>query len=264
MNFAAEVTAWRALVARDLWHVVRSRSQLYSSIVTPLLLLVVLGTGVTHGLEPTNVREGDYSTFLMPGIIVMTALFASTFSSSSFYRDRDSGILRSLLVTPHSARSLMFGKALAGVVIGSLQSLLVLVVALVWPSFDLALQYGAILSILLAVGIVLLTNVFLAGVAQVLASRIHSMQGFHLVMNLVLFPLLFLSGAFYPLDNLPAWLRVLGRADPLAYAVEPLQLALYATSDEGYLPLFVSLGVLAAMTVAVILLGLRRPPRSTA
>ncbi len=260
MNTGATIAAWQALVLRDLRHVTRSRSQLYSSMLTPLLLLTVLGTGVSHGLTPTTVREGDYTTFLVPGMIVMTALFSSTFASSSYYRDRDSGLLRVLMVSPHSARSILLGKALAGVVIGTLQSLAVLLLALIYPAFDLELQFGLVVSILLAVGVIVLANVFLGGLAQLLASSIRTMQGFHLIMNLLLFPLLFLSGAFYPLEGLPFWLECLGRIAPIAYMVEPLQLALYAEGSEGYLPLALSLGLLAGLTAAVFALGFRKPP----
>jgi len=250
-----------ALLQRDVRAVLRSRSQLYSSILFPLILLAILGTGVSEGLDPdpTLVRDGDYASFLVPGIIAMAVLFSSTFSSASYYRDRDSGLLRVLLASPHSPRVILMGKALAGVTIGALQALAVLAVAAAIPAIDLEWQYGVVPSLLLAVAAILLLALLLNGFAQVVASRIRTMQGFHLVMNLVLFPLLFFSGAFFPLDNLPAWLKVLAAANPLSYAVDLLRAAVYA-DGPGYFGLPLDVAVLSALALTVFLWGIGRRP----
>ena len=250
-----------ALLQRDVRAVLRSRSQLYSSILFPLILLAILGTGVSEGLDPdpTLVRDGDYASFLVPGIIAMAVLFSSTFSSASYYQDRDSGLLRVLLASPHSPRVILMGKALAGVTIGGLQALAVLAVAAAIPAIDLEWQYGVAPSLLLAVAAILLLALLLNGFAQVVASRIRTMQGFHLVMNLVLFPLLFFSGAFFPLDDLPAWLKVLAAANPLSYAVDLLRAAVYA-DGSGYFGLPLDVAVLSALALTVFLWGIGRRP----
>jgi len=250
-----------ALFERDIKGVLRSRSQLYSSIMTPLLLLVFLGNGVSSGLEPSRLSAGNFTAYLVAGAVVMTAVFSSTFSSASYYRDRDSGLLRMLLSSPHSARTILLGKSLAGVVIGVVQALVVLLVAA--PSVDFGWQYGIAAGIALALAAVLLLNVLLAGIAQALASRIQTMQGFHLLMNLALFPLLFFSGAFFPVDGLPAWLEVLARVNPLSYAVDALQLAAYADGTDGYFGLAVDFAVLTVVAIAVYAAGLARMPRLT-
>ncbi len=252
--------AWGALLGRDLRAFVRSRAQVSSSLLFPLMLLAVVGIGVSEGLDPSRVRDGDYVTFLVPGIIVMTALFSSTFSSASFYQDRDSGMLKVFLVSPHSPAVILLGKSLGAITIGSLQALAILAVASAVPAIDLEWQYGVAPSLLLAVATVLALNVLLSGLAQVLASRIRTMQGFHLVMNLVLFPLLFFSGAFFPLDDLPNWLYGLALADPLTYAVDLLQLALYADGDAGYLGIGVDLAVVGGLALALFAWGMRRHP----
>src|SRR3990170_5369475 len=208
------ITAWGALLARDLRAFVRSRSQVSSSLLFPLMLLAVVGIGVSEGLDPSRVRDGDYTTFLVPGVIVMTALFSSTFSSASFYQDRDSGMLKVFLVSPHAPSVILLGKSLGAITIGSLQALAILAVASAVPAIDLEWQYGVVPSLLLALVAIVGLNVLLSGLAQVLASRIRTMQGFHLVMNLVLFPLLFFSGAFFFLDDLPGWLYGLSLANP--------------------------------------------------
>ena len=258
-GLARTIIACVAILHRDLRSVLRSRSQLYSSLVFPLMLLAVLGTGVSHGLDPSSdhVRNGDYESFLVPGLIVMTALFSSTFSSASYYQDRDSGLLRVMLASPHSPPVILLGKASAGVVIGTVQAMALLVVAALIPGIDLEWQYEVIPGALLALAAVLLLAVFLNGFAQIMASRIRTMSGFHLVMNLLLFPLLFFSGAFFPLGDLPLWLKVLATANPLSYAVDLLHIAVY-TSDDGHFGLLADLIVLGALAPATFLLGIGR------
>jgi ABC-2 type transport system permease protein len=254
----AAAMACSALLARDLRAFLRSRSQVSSSLLFPLMLLAVIGVGVSEGLDPERVRDGDYVSFLVPGIIVMTALFSSTFSSASFYADRDSGMLRTFLVSPHAAGVVMFGKSLGAIVIGTAQALVVLGIAAAIPAIDLQWQYGVVPSLLLAFAGIVALNVLLSGVAQVLAARIRTMQGFHLVMNLVLFPLLFFSGAFFPTDDLPAWLYALALIDPLTYAVDLLQLALYAGGSDGYLGVVVDVAVLLSLAALLFAWGMTR------
>ncbi len=258
MNTAS---ACAALVMRDLRGVVRARSQLYSSVFTPLLFLVFLGNGVSEGLAPSKLPAGSFTAYLVAGSVVMTSVFSSTFSSASFYRDRDSGVLRMLLASPHPARVILLGKSLAGVAIGAIQAAAVLFIAAPFVEFEW--QYGVAGGLGVALLTVVLLNVLLAGLAQALASRIQTMQGFHLVMNLALFPLLFFSGAFFPVDELPAWLQVMAYANPLTYAVDALELAAYAANGEAFIGLGVDFAVLGALAAAVYSLGLARTPRLT-
>ncbi len=252
----SQLSAIAALMSRDLRAFFRSRSQLYSSVLFPLMLLAILGTGVNDGLDPKNIR--DYVTFLTPGMIAMTAVFSSTFSSASYYQDRDSGILKVLLASPHSRRVVLLGKTLSAVVIGAAQALLVLAVAAAIPAVHFQWQYGVAGSLLAALFAIVALNLFLSGLGQLLASRIHSMQGFHLVMNLVLFPFLFFSGAFFPLTDLPVWLNLLGRIYPLSYGVDMMHLALYADGSGGYFGLPLDIAVLTLLAAAVFYFGTNR------
>jgi ABC-2 type transport system permease protein len=111
---------------------------------------------------------------------------------------------------------------------------------------------------LLSIFAIVLLNFFLSGLGQLLASRIRSMQGFHLVMNLVLFPFLFFSGAFFPLDRLPEWLKILGRVNPLSYGVDMMHLALYADGSGGYFGLPIDFAVLTFLAAAVFYVGTGR------
>lgn len=253
----SSLAACQAILQRDLRAVLRSRSQLYSSVLFPLMLLAILGTGISEGLDPTLVRDGDYASFLVPGAIVMAVLFSSTFSSASYYRDRDCGLLRVMLASPHSPRVILLGKGLAGVTIGGLQALAVLAVAAAVPAIDLEWQYGAGAGIPLAAVAVVLLALLLNGFAQSMAARIRTMQGFHLVMNLVLFPLLFFSGAFFPLDDLPTWLKALATINPLSYAVDLLRVAIYA-DGSGYFGLPLDLAVLGTLAAAASWWGIGR------
>ncbi|MCK9519857.1 MAG: ABC transporter permease [Dehalococcoidia bacterium] len=255
------LSACGALFQRDIRAVVRSRSQLYSSMFTPLLFLVFLGNGVSEGLQPSNLSAGNFTAYLVAGAVVMTSVFSSTFSSAAYYRDRDSGFLRMLLASPHSPRIILLGKSLAGVAIGLTQALVVLLVAAPFVEFEW--QYGIVRGLLVAVVAVLLLNLLLAGLAQAVASRIQTMQGFHLVLNLLLFPLLFFSGAFFPTADLPTWLAMLARVNPLTYAVDALQLAAYADSSADFIGLGIDFAVLGVLAIGVYALGLTRMPKLT-
>ena len=253
--------AWAALFNRDIKAVVRSRSQLYSSIFTPLLFLVFLGNGVSHGLSPSRLPAGNFTAYLVSGVVVMTSVFSSTFSSASYYRDRDTGVLRMFLSSPHSPRVILLGKSLAGVCIGVIQALVVLLIAAPFVQFDW--QYGLVPGILVALAAIILLNIMLGGLAQAFASRVQTMQGFHLVMNLALFPLLFFSGAFFPVANLPTWLEVLAKINPLTYAVDALELSAYARNGSGFTGLGVDFIVVGAVAVLVYMLGFVRVPKLT-
>lgn len=263
-SITSAAIACAALLSRDLRSVIRSRSQLYSSMLLPLMLLAILGIGVSDGLEPSSpiIRDGDYVSYLAVGMIALTALFSSTFSSASFYRDRDSGMLRTFLASPHSPRTILLGKALAAITIGSIQALMVLIVAILIPGIIFGWQYGWLGSLGMAIAAILLLNLLLSGFALVVATRIRTMQGFHLVMNLVLFPLFFLSGAFFPLDDLPIWLYIIGLANPLTYAVDAVQVTVYATSTRGFIGPVIDFSVLGGLTIILLALFLKRTPKT--
>jgi ABC-2 type transport system permease protein len=219
------------------------------------MLLAILGAGVGEGLDPRNVD--DYLTFVTAGIVVMTALFSSTFSSASYYQDRDSGMLRMVFASPHPPRVALAAKIAGAAIIGIVQALIVLGAAAAVPAVNFSWEHGA-MSVAVVLAVVLLLNLLLAGIGQFLAARIATMQGFHLVMNLVMFPFLFFSGAFFPIEDLPAWLKVLAWVNPLSYAVDALQLTLYGEDGTGYFGLAVDLPVLAALAAVLVYAGTAR------
>jgi ABC-2 type transport system permease protein len=191
----------------------------------------------------------------------MTVVFSSTFSSASYYRDQESGFLRVILASPVPGRAATAARASSSVLIGTAQAMAVIVLAA--PFVDLGWQWGIPVGLAAAAFVLLLINATLAGLATALASRINTMQGFHLVMNLALFPLLFFSGAFFPLDGLPGWFRVIAMVNPLTYAVDGLLLSLYADDAESYIGLGIDLVVLVVLAGGALGLGLARRPRLT-
>ena len=153
------MSAALVIARRDLLAVVRSRSQLYSSMLTPILFLVFLGNGVSHGLEPANLPDGNFTAYLVAGAVVMTSVFSSTFSSASYYRDRDSGVLRLLLSAPVHPRVLLLGKSLAALAIGVVQAMAVLLLAA--PFVDFEWQYGLVAGLFVSLAAVVLVNLML-------------------------------------------------------------------------------------------------------
>ena len=261
----AAANASLALLSRDLRAVARSRSQLYSSLLFPLMLLALLGTGVSSGLSPTSPRilDGDYTSYLAPGMIAMTALFSSTFSSAGFYRDRESGLLRAMLASPHGAQTILFGKSLGAILIGSIQALAVLVLAVVIPGIDLSWQFGWLGGAATVVATILALNFHALGVVVAVGRADQDDAGLPPDHEPRPLPaVLSLSGAFFPLDQVPTWLEVIGYINPLTYAVDLLHYAAYADSPEGLIGPLIDGLVLGLLALLLFAVGLRRAPRA--
>jgi ABC-2 type transport system permease protein len=234
-----------ALWRRSLTHYVRSRAQIVAALGQPALYLFALG----FGLGPVFQRagEGNYIQFIAPGIIGMTILFSSTFSGINLMWDRQFGFLKETLVAPVPRFDIMLGRTLGGATVAVVQGLLVLCVCLV-AGFRPA-SVAALPVALLFMGLVAL--VFCA-LGTAIGSRMESMQAFPLVMNFLMMPMFFLSGALYPLGNLPAPLAFVTRLDPLSYGVDGLRGALAGTSHFAFA---LDAGVLAAVAALFLALG---------
>jgi ABC-2 type transport system permease protein len=201
---------------RELKRYVRSRVQIVVSLGQPVLYLVALG----FGLGPVFARAGNgsYLQFIAPGIIGMTVLFSSVFSGISMLWDRQFGFLKETLVAPVPRIYVMLGRALGGATVAVIQGLLVFVVCLVAgfrPLHWIAIPVSLIFIILIA-------TVFSA-LGTSIGSVIQDMQGFQLVMNFLVMPIFFLSGALFPLNNLPKVLGMITGLDPLSYGVDGLR-----------------------------------------
>jgi ABC-2 type transport system permease protein len=204
---------------RELKRYVRSRVQIVVSLGQPCLYLLALGFGLGPVFQKAG--QGSYLQFMAPGVIGMTVLFSSVFSGIAMLWDRQFGFLKETLVAPVSRMQIMIGRTLGGATVAVLQGTLILVICLIAgfrPHSWLAIPAAFLFVILIAI-------VF-AALGTALGSIIKDMQGFQLVMNFLVLPLFFLSGALYPLANLPIVLSVITKFDPLTYGVDGLRGAL--------------------------------------
>ena len=208
---------WR----RDLIRFWRDRVRVVGALVQPLLFLVILGTGLSSALRGAGggaFRAGlDYQTFIYPGIIGMAVLFSSIFSGMSIIWDREFGFLKEVLVAPIDRSAVAVGKTLGGATQASFQGLILLVLA---PFVGVKLTPLAVLQL---IGLIFCMSFALSGIGVAVAARMKSMMGFQFVLNFLVQPAFFLSGALFPVTGLPGWMTALTRVDPLSYGVDPIR-----------------------------------------
>ncbi len=226
---AASLKAVYIIWYRDILRYWRDRWRLVASLAQPLLFLVVFGSGLSSSLGSGSLfgsRGGlSYIQFVFPGIIGMSILFTAIFGAMSIVWDREFGFLKEVLVAPIDRWAVAVGKALGGTTQAMIQGLILLV---------LAPLVGVKLSVLTVLEIVPLAAVLAFGLASfgvMLASMMKSLQGFQVVMNFLMMPMFFLSGALFPLSGLPGWMTFLTRIDPASYGIDPLRRVVL--SDSG-------------------------------
>jgi len=205
---------------RDIIRYWRDRVRLVSSLGQPLLFLIVFGSGLTASLGgglKDQLGDVSYVRFLFPGIIAMAVLFTAVFSGMSIVWDREFGFLREVLVAPISRVAVVLGKAAGGSTVAMFQGTILLVLA---PVLGVDLSPLVVLKLLL---LMFLTAYALTSVGILIAARLQSMEAFQMIMNFLIMPMFFLSGAFFPLRGLPAWMSVITRLDPVAYGVDPMR-----------------------------------------
>jgi len=205
---------------RDVLRYWRDRVRLVSSFGQPLLFLIVFGSGLTASLGAGLTKElGDvsYVRFLFPGIVAMAVLFTAVFSAISIVWDREFGFLREVMVAPISRAAVVLGKALGGSTVAMFQGAILLILA---PILGVSLDPLLVLKLL---GLMFLTALALTSMGILIAARLQSMEAFQMIMNFLIMPMFFLSGAFFPLRGLPVWMTVITRFDPVAYGVDPMR-----------------------------------------
>ena len=246
-------TPWIGLKAihvmwlREMIRFVRAPSRVVGSLVMPLLFLGFLGAGL-RGAAMGVTTDGDYMTFLAPGMIGMTLLMGSVFSGLHVMWDRQFGFLREILVTPVSRLSIVLGRVAGGMTIALIQGVLVGTGALLLGA-DLNADP---LRLLAALGVMVLISASFVSIGLIFASLLDDLHGFSLIVNFFVFPIFFLSGALFPVDNLPAWVRPLCYADPLTYGVDLLRGLL---AGMGAFSPWMDLGILAGFCAVAITAG---------
>ena len=211
-----ELRATLVVWTRELIRFRRDPARVVSSVVQPLLFLFVLGSGL-QTLSAASSHGVDLKTFIYPGILCISVMFTAMFSAASIVWDREFGFLREMMVAPIRRSSIVVGKCLGGATVASFQGVIVLALAgLVHVPYDPLLILGVF-------GLQLLLAYTVTAFGVMIAIRIKQMQSFMGVMQMIVMPMFFLSGALYPVSGLPQWLAVLNRIDPLTYAVDPMR-----------------------------------------
>jgi ABC-2 type transport system permease protein len=209
---------------RELIRFWRDRLRIVTSLFQPLIFLFVLGGGLAQ-IASGGTEGVDLRTFMFPGVLAMAVLFTAMFSAASVVWDREYGFLREMLVAPIRRGSIVLGKCFGGATVAGFQGLLVMALA---PLVHVPYSLGMIAEVL---ALQLLLAFMITAFGVMAAVRITQMQAFMALMQMLVMPLLFLSGALFPLAGLPRWLEVLNRLDPLTYAVDPIRRAVFARLD---------------------------------
>jgi ABC-2 type transport system permease protein len=213
---ASELRAIKIVWQRELIRFFADRLRIVTALVQPFLFLFVLGSGLSR-LTQAGTGGLNLKTFLYPGILAMAVLFTAMFSAASIVWDREFGFLREMLVAPVRRSSIVIGKCLGGATVAGFQGIIVIAIAGL-----VGVPYAPTL-ILAVFGIQLLLAFTITAFGVMMAARVRQMQSFMALTQMLVLPLYFLSGAMFPASNLPVWLTVANRIDPLTYAVDPIR-----------------------------------------
>jgi ABC-2 type transport system permease protein len=241
------VSAIYILWLRELKRYTRSRAQVIASLGQPLLYLLALGFGLGPIFKKAG--EGSYLQFVAPGVIGLSVLFSSIFSGIGLLWDRQFGFLKETLVAPVPRLYIMIGRTFGGATVAMIQGLLVIIICLL---AGFRPQQASTLP--LAVLFMALIAIVFAALGTTIGSRLQNMQGFQLIMNFLVMPIYFLSGALYPLNNLPVGLRIATRIDPLTYGIDGLRGAFIGAS---HFSVATNAGIMSVVAVVFLALGAR-------
>jgi len=241
-------------VAREFKKFIREKSRLVSTLARPLIWLFLVGGGMSRLVSPGMgiVSPGmgiSYMQFIFPGILGMTILFSAIFSSISIIWDKEFGLMKEILVAPVSRLSIVLGKALSGTIISVIQAAIILAL---FPFLGIKL---GVLSIIEALVICTLLSFCIASLGIVIATFYESFESFSVIMNFIVMPMFFLSGAMYPVKMLPPILQLLTRINPFTYGIDALKHAIFGAEGVFDFPLFMDLGVLVVTSVVFVIIA---------
>jgi ABC-2 type transport system permease protein len=263
----AALVVWQ----REMIRFAKDRARIVSSLVQPVLFLFVLGVGLSS-IVTTGRGSVDFTTFLFPGVLALSVLFTAAFSGISMVWDREFGFLREMLVAPVSTTAILSGKCVGGATVATVQSLILLALAGV-----VGVPYAPVMLLAL-VGLLFLMAFMITALGLVLAARLKQVQSAMPIVQLVIIPLMFLSGALFPLSGLPTWLAVVTHLNPMTYAVEPMRAVVFdhldvdpatrATLDPGILwfgwpvPIWLQVALVVACSAALLGVAVARFART--
>jgi len=229
---------------REVKKYFRSKSRIIGSLGQPILFLVALGFGLGPVFQKAG--QGNYIQFLVPGIISMSILFLAIFSGISVIWDRQFGFLKETLVAPVPRWQIMLGRTLGGATVAVLQGIIVFLI-----SFLLGFQLQNAGSLFMALVFMIMIALLFTALGTAIASVLEDMHGFQLIMNFLVMPIFFLSGALFPLTNLPKALNIIVRLDPLSYGVDGIRATLGGISQFGLMTDFWVLSVVTAILIGI-------------
>jgi len=229
---------------RELKRFARSKSRIIGSMGQPIFFLVALGYGLGPVFEKAG--QGNYLEFIAPGIIAMSIIFTAIFNGVAMIMDRQFGFLKETMVAPVSRLSIMFGRTLGGATVATAQGIFVLIIAMI-----VGFRPVSFVGVALSLFAMLLTALVFSALGMAIASRLKDTQGFQLIMNFLVMPLFFLSGALFPLSDIPHALLIVVRLDPLSYGVDALRSFLIGTSYFGVGVDFLVLGFTATLLLII-------------
>lgn len=212
MEFQAIYTIWQREIIRYL----RDKTRIFSALFQPLMFLLIFGTGLRQTVNNPNFGF-DFIQFMYPGIIAMSVMSVAFFSTISTVWDREFGFLKEILVAPVSRISIAVGKTLGATTIATLQALILLILA---PFIGIKIGSAIIFELLFFMILIAFT---ISGLGLLIASLMKTTESFGLLMQLLIFPMFFISGAFFPLNNVPFWMSALSKINPLTYGVDALR-----------------------------------------
>ena len=223
LNFTAIYTIW----LREMKRFARAKSRVFGAVAMPLFFLLFLGMGFKAAFNFSGMPPGiDYVDFLAPGIIGMALLFESIMSGMSVLWDRQFGFLKEIMVAPVSRVSIVLGKTAGGMTTALIQGIIILLIAV-----GIGVKVKGIFGVLLSLVFMVLIATSFVSLGLIFTSIMRDMQGFQLIMRLLTFPLFILSGAFFPLERLPIWLKSLSYINPLTYGVDGMRYCLIGMTE---------------------------------
>ena len=220
-SIRSELRAVKGVWKRELIRFSRDRLRIFTSLMQPFLFLFVLGTGISS-LASAGTHGVNFKTFIYPGVLCMAVMFTAMFSAASIVWDREFGFLREMMVAPVARSSIVLGKCLGGATVAAFQGLLVIAIS---PLVHVHYELGLILELF---ALAMLLAFAITAFGMMAAARITQMQSFMALMQMAIMPMFFISGALFPVANLPRWLEILNRLDPLTYAVDPMRRAIFS------------------------------------
>ena len=243
-----------AIVFRSIWVIayrelvrfVQDRPRMFSSFSMPIIFLLIFGAG--FGRLIGQMMPGvDYIQFMYPGILAMTVLMTSVMSGVSIVWDREFGFLKEVLVSPLSRSGVLVGKAVGAATIAIIQGAIMLVLA---PIVNVPINVGTVLALL---PLLLILSLSLSGLGLLIGARMRSQQGFQIMMQLVIFPMMFLSGIFFPASGVATWLEVLSKLNPVTYGIDAIRQVFLGTEVAGVTVFGHTMGIVdSAIVVAMV------------